>query len=379
MGVAALSYGKIYTPLNQAGDLLLKRADAERRSAKHAAGTGEQVQLTVLVLAVVLAVGGALLLTRSITLPLSRLQAALRKFAAGDLTITVDTDGQDEIAGIADAARTAIASTRDAVVAIDETSGRLSGAARKLSSVSDAILASAADTGTQSEMLAASATELNATVVAASAAADELSSSIQEIATTTAAASQVGQAADEAAETSMQTVHELHAAGEEITSVTKLITGIAEQTNLLALNATIEAARAGVHGKGFAVVASEVKDLAGSTAHATEEIDTKVAGVRTSTSAMSAAMSDVRERVQGVLDYQSTIASAIEEQNAVTSEIARIVGETATAAGQIDVSAAATAQSAATTSEAAHEARRSSEELTEDAARLEALAAHFTV
>ena len=379
VGVAALSYGTIHTPLDQTGDLLLKRADAARRSADKTNSTSDRVQLTVVIVAVALAIGGALLLTRSITGPLARLQIALRKFADGDLTVTVDAAGRDEISDIADAARTAIAGTRDAVLAIDETSDRLSVAASQISSVSDAILASAADTGAQSEMLAASATELNATVVAASAAADELSSSIQEIATTTSAASQVGQAADEAAETSMQTVNELHAAGEEITSVTKLITGIAEQTNLLALNATIEAARAGVHGKGFAVVASEVKDLAGSTAHATEEIDTKVAGVRSSTSAMSAAMADVRERVQGVLDYQTTIASAIEEQNAVTSEIARIVGETATAASKIDVSAAATARSAATTSEAAHEARRSSEALTEDATRLEALAAHFKV
>ena len=109
-------------------------------------------------------------------------------------------------------------------------------------------------------------------VKAAASASDELSQSIAEISQQVQESNTITAEAVRQAAVTDERIADLSKAGTQIGEVFKLITSIAEQTNLLALNATIEAARAGEAGRGFAVVAQEVKNLAGQTAKATEEI-----------------------------------------------------------------------------------------------------------
>ncbi len=82
---------------------------------------------------------------------------------------------------------------------------------------------------------------------------------------------------------SRQSLDEITALNEQMRQISKivnLITDIANQTNLLALNAAIEAARAGEHGRGFAVVAGEVKNLAGESKRASNQIESLIKAIQ---------------------------------------------------------------------------------------------------
>jgi methyl-accepting chemotaxis protein len=100
-----------------------------------------------------------------------------------------------------------------------------------------------------------------------------------------------------------------------------LIRGIAGRVNMLALNATIEAARAGDAGKGFAVVATEVKSLSDQTAKATDEISREIGSVQSISSKVAESIRATVDRVGLVNQYVSSVATAMEEQSAVTREI----------------------------------------------------------
>jgi methyl-accepting chemotaxis protein len=159
-------------------------------------------------------------------------------------------------------------------------------------------------------------------VRSAATASNELSQSIVEISRRVQDSNSVAADAVKQASATDQRMVELSAAGDRIGDVVKLITSIAEQTNLLALNATIEAARAGEAGRGFAVVAQEVKNLAGQTAKATDEISSHIVNMQRATGESVEAIKAIGLTIERISGITASISSAVEQQGAATQSIA---------------------------------------------------------
>jgi methyl-accepting chemotaxis protein len=172
-------------------------------------------------------------------------------------------------------------------------------------------------------------------VRSAAAASSELSQSIVEISRRVQESNGVTADAVKQADATDERMTELSAAGDRIGDVVKLITSIAAQTNLLALNATIEAARAGDAGRGFAVVAQEVKNLAGQTAKATDEISGHIVNMQRATGESVGAIKAIGQTIERISGITTSISSAVEQQGTATKSIAE--GVQAAAGGTLEV------------------------------------------
>ena len=211
----------------------------------------------------------------------------------------------------------------------------VTGASAQLESTAQSMSAIAEQTSQQSGAVASAAQQSAANVQTVAAATEELTGSSQEIGSQVAESANVARAAVEEVARANQQVQGLAAAADKIGTVIDLIQDIAEQTNLLALNATIEAARAGEAGKGFAVVAQEVKSLANQTARATSEIGEHIQRVQTETREAVGAIDTIGSTIARIDEIAASIASAVEEQIAATSEISRNVQEAANGTNEV--------------------------------------------
>jgi methyl-accepting chemotaxis protein len=353
------------------------RAETLQNEVAEQGKTGRTTLIVLGIVALAIATGGLLLVSRGIVGPLGKAVRGLRSLAEKDLTTSVEVDTADETRMMADSLNQATTSLRSALSTIAGSSQTLAASSEELMAVSTQMGANAEETSAQSGLVSAAGEEVSSAVTTVAAAVEEMTASIQEIAQNANEAANVASEAVGAAEVSSANVAKLGQASTEIGDVVKTITSIAEQTNLLALNATIEAARAGEAGKGFAVVANEVKDLANETARATGDISAKVEAIQHDTAEAVASITRIDEIIHQIADIQSTIASAVEEQAATTSEIGRSVSEAAKGAGEISENIAGVASAAGSTADAVGSAQAATTELARLAAELQSLVGEF--
>ncbi|MCB9495303.1 MAG: HAMP domain-containing protein [Fibrobacteria bacterium] len=247
------------------------------------------------------------------------------RIAAGDLSKVVKPRSDEDSLGRSFASMTE--NLRRSMETLLDTSRDISGTAATLQVAGRKLLEEASGVSSTAGSVSSSADSVSERVRSVAVGAEEMSATIQEIARSAEGARATSRDAMVLAQEASGRVQDLSNSSLEISRVIEVIFEISEQTKLLALNATIEAARAGEAGKGFAVVASEVKELAKSTAEASEDIRTRIQQMQQTTGSTVEDMQKVREVVERIEGAITEIAGAMEQQSATTSEIVGNVGE----------------------------------------------------
>ena len=260
----------------------------------------------------------------------------------GDLTMRMRIQSMDEIGVLAVGFNTFVDKLQGIIkeivgktVILGTSTTDLSGVTRKMNQASIDMSGKALSVSTSTGELSSHMGGVSAAMSQSSAgagmiaaAAEEMTTTISEIANNAGRAREVTTHAASKASGVAKRVEELAAAARDIGVVTETISEISDQTNLLALNATIEAARAGEAGKGFAVVAGEIKELARQTAEATGEITNRIRGIQSSTDNASTDIAEIDSIITNVNEIVSGIAASVEEQSVTTREIADNVAQT---------------------------------------------------
>jgi methyl-accepting chemotaxis protein len=284
--------------------------------------------LIVLGLAAIgLGIACAILITRSITVPIRQAVALAEKVASGDLSSRIQAAGRDETGQL----MRALGAMNDSLA---EIVGRVRGGTGTIALAAGEIAAGNQDLSSRTEQQAGSLEETAASMEELTSTVKQNAENARQANALAAQASSIaGQGGAMVAEV-VTTMGAIDASSRKIVDIIGVIDGIAFQTNILALNAAVEAARAGEQGRGFAVVATEVRSLAQRSATAAKEIkaliDDSVQKVQAGSSQVDragATMTHIVDSIGQVTAIMGEIANASEEQRAGIEQVNHAIVE----------------------------------------------------
>lgn len=316
-----------------------------------------------MILAAALVFGlGAAFVARTIAIPIHGVSNNLKDIAEGegDLTVRIKVTGADEVGRLSKWFNKFADRIHGLVSEVSTSSTELAGSANNFHNLSTDVATGAADLSQRSSAassqamsmaqnmanLAMSMDQTVSNINLVAAAAEEMNTTVQEIARSAERARMISEEAVSQASSASGQIDTLGQKAEEIGKVTETINAISEQTKLLALNATIEAARAGDAGKGFAVVATEIKELARQTSDSTEEIGSRIEAIQTSIKDAVDVINRITRVITDVNQLVASIAAAVEEQAITSREIAANVAEASDGMNEINQNVAESSSSA---------------------------------